>query len=49
LGSCGAINNSQTSRFHLCGFFLKAVGGSALAALKLSVRLERRDYRLVIA
>jgi glutathione S-transferase len=28
--------------------FLEAVGGRALASLKLPVRLERRDYRLVI-
>jgi glutathione S-transferase len=28
---------------------LEAVGGRALASLKLPVRLERRDYRLVIA
>jgi glutathione S-transferase len=29
--------------------FLEAIGGRALSGLKLPVRLERRDYRLVIA
>ena len=29
--------------------FLEAVGGRALSTMKLPVRLERRDYRLVFA